>query len=1503
MKKFIKFLSFVIGGIMLLPLLLVALLYVPPIQNWAVRWAAREASSLTGLNITLDKVRLTPLLDLSLHDLTATQEGDTILHSRRIVVDLDLTHILSERARIEEVSIEEGSVNTLGLIDELCVKGRLGKLSLTSDDVDFGRSRADITSVSLEACKLAVCMRDTTVTDTTESSPLNWVIGVRRADVRNTEITYRSVRDSIVLHTIISDARLRQANIDLGKSAYGMKGFALGIDTLTMKMMQPDGETLGVVLPRTRLSLHDARLDSVRVGIRQFALDTYSGKGSGSVASSHVGGSVTMDFDAFTTGTAASMTIDAKAHLSKGDIALVAADFLPRGLAEAYPEKPLDLRLICSGNIDRLQLDTLRAEIPGALSISSYGHLADISKTDSIKAAVHLDIKTGDLAWLLRYAGLKGLRLPHSILCADADIEGQKYDLDARLRQGRGTVRAQASLDMATMSYRAALSSSMFDIKEVVPAVDISGLSMTVRARGRGTDISSPTTKADVRARVDRLSYNGQEIADFRLDTRLDKGRGFIDINSINDVLNAHACVTAHVGKSVSDINFDLDMSRIDLHALGLVSKPLSASMVFNLSGHTDLAKTHHFDASINAIELYARDTVFRPLDLNFGVRLSPDTIRAYANDGDLKFHFATHHGLDSLAHKFELIGSEITRQVEQHDFGFVYLRPLLPEIDMSLHCGATNPIGNMLRSLTGFRYDDLSLEAHCDSTTGVTAEGLVRTLNTGAVVLDTIQLDISTKSDRLGLVARVKNGPKNRIVNFESILRAKFNPRGFDLGVQFFDGTQQKGVDLGVDVQSSDSTFTLHVTPLNPIVAFRRFTVNADNHITIDRNYHVTADLDLVADDGTGLKIYSPKESHAQQDLTFSINNLNLDELSSVMPFMPHLTGMLHGDVHIVKDDNMTTISSDLVADDLTYEGVRLGRLGTVLAYFPNSDGSHLVDMILRQDDREIALLQGKYWTQDKQGQIEATAQLLQAPLNLVSGFIPDNMARLEGFVNGEIDVHGPVDKPLVTGTISTQGTHIISDIYNIDLRIPDDKISIRNSLLDFDRIQAYANGDNPFTLDGTIDFARLDDVRLDIKMQTKDFNLINAPRRKGSEAFGKVYVDIDGRVRGSLNNLLIDGRLNVSGKTNMTYILKDSPLTLDDQLSTMVTFCDFSDTVQVEKSVYPEQKVRMNVSIGIDEATTFNIFLSEDGSDNVRIEGGGNLTMTYDMLQGLRLFGRYTILSGKMDYSMIVMSLKDFTIDQGSYVEFTGDVLNPRLDISAHEQKKASVTHNKVSRKVTFDVGLKISQRLEDLGLEFTLEAPNDMTVQNELASMSAEDRGRAAVAMLTTGMYLSPNAESSEGGLNATNALNSFLQSQINSIAGKALKTIDIGFGIDNTLNAQGGMQTDYNFSFAKHFWGNRISVVIGGKVSSGTNAQNTGMSIINNVSVEYRLDNSGTRYVRAFYNKDQETLLESEVMEMGAALVLRRKTERLGDLFIFRTKKSEERKRQQQEQATD
>ena len=159
----------------------------------------------------------------------------------------------------------------------------------------------------------------------------------------------------------------------------------------------------------------------------------------------------------------------------------------------------------------------------------------------------------------------------------------------------------------------------------------------------------------------------------------------------------------------------------------------------------------------------------------------------------------------------------------------------------------------------------------------------------------------------------------------------------------------------------------------------------------------------------------------------------------------------------------------------------------------------------------------------------------------------------------------------------------------------------------------------------------------------------------------------------------------------------------------------------------------------------------------------------------------------------------------------------------------------------------------------------------MQNELASMSAEEKNKVAVTMLVTGMYLTEG--STLGGGGGSSVMNSFLQDQISKVAGSALKTIDVNFGIEtNNGEETGQTSTDYNFQFAKRFWNNRIRVVIGGKVSTGNNVQQD-ESFIDNISLEYRLDNSGTRYV----------------IETGAGIVLRKKVSKVGELFIFRKKK--------------
>ena len=244
-------------------------------------------------------------------------------------------------------------------------------------------------------------------------------------------------------------------------------------------------------------------------------------------------------------------------------------------------------------------------------------------------------------------------------------------------------------------------------------------------------------------------------------------------------------------------------------------------------------------------------------------------------------------------------------------------------------------------------------------------------------------------------------------------------------------------------------------------------------------------------------------------------------------------------------------------------------------------------------------------------------------------------------------------------------------------------------------------------------------------------------------------------------------------------------------------------------------------------------------------------------------------------------VPSLFTFTIQDGSYVEFTGDPMNPRLNLTATERTRAAVGGEGQSRSVLFDCGVVITKTLQDMGLEFVIDAPEDMAISSDLNAMTTEERGKLAVTMLTTGMYL---ADGNTSGFSMNSALSSFLQSEINNITGNALKTLDVSVGLDNSTDASGNMHTDYSFKFAKRFWNNRLSVQIGGKVSTGSEVeQGQKKSFFDNVTMEYRLTPTSNQYVKLFYNENVYDWLEGYTSQYGGGYMWKRKLDSFWDIF--------------------
>lgn len=185
--------------------------------------------------------------------------------------------------------------------------------------------------------------------------------------------------------------------------------------------------------------------------------------------------------------------------------------------------------------------------------------------------------------------------------------------------------------------------------------------------------------------------------------------------------------------------------------------------------------------------------------------------------------------------------------------------------------------------------------------------------------------------------------------------------------------------------------------------------------------------------------------------------------------------------------------------------------------------------------------------------------------------------------------------------------------------------------------------------------------------------------------------------------------------------------------------------------------------------------------------------------------------------------------------------------------------------------------------MGLEFIVDAPEDLAISNELNTMSKEDRGKVAVTMLTTGMYL---ADGNTSGFTMNGALSSFLQNEINNLTGSALRTLDLSIGVDNATDATGNLHTDYSFKFAKRFWNNRLRISVGGKVSTGPDVAGQNQSFFDNVTFEYRLNENANKYLKLFYDRNSYDWIEGNVGEYGAGFLWRRKLQHFRDIFRFK-----------------
>jgi hypothetical protein len=762
--------------------------------------------------------------------------------------------------------------------------------------------------------------------------------------------------------------------------------------------------------------------------------------------------------------------------------------------------------------------------------------------------------------------------------------------------------------------------------------------------------------------------------------------------------------------------------------------------------------------------------------------------------------------------------------------------------------------------------------------------------------MLDTLNAGVNIRRGRLNYLLRLANRPGN--IEQLALIYLHGSVRGDSLTVNFNQRNRsgQTGFAFGVEAQLADSTIRASLVPPEGrrrstsrtdslTFAYEPWGVNKGNYLQWRMGTReVDADLDLQSYEirpGVRRRV-TVQSLDSLGRIMLNINELDIAKALDLMPVPPPVTGMVDMQMSLGLGGRAIDLNGTAAAHDITYDGRRVGNLAAKVTT-RSAGGVWAVDAGASVNDSTALTLSGTYTAEG----VDFTLAVPYFPLGVVNPFIPDETVVLRGALTGNATIYGPLADPEIAGSIAFKDGKLTVPMVGTTFGISPREVRIANSRVRLRDFGLTSPNNKLLEVDGTFD---IEEMAADLTLKATDFQVVNASRNVGSQVYGTAAINADIGISGPVTALKIDGDTRLLRSTNVVYTMMDSPLSVDDRKQHVVTFVSFTDSLAMEfQSMQRRQSssgVDLRLTVGIDDNVRATVNLTDNGNDRIELTGGGDLALSMNNQGDMRLTGRYALTGGTVVYNPPIPTVtqKNFAVSDGSYVSWTGDAMAPELNIRAAQSVRSVVPDevSGLSRNVTFRIMVAITGTLADMKIAFDLAATDDLTIQNELASLEPEQRAQAAVKFMVDNTYVGQGATAHAS---TNNAVYSFIEKELNQWARNSLRGVDLSLGIRQQDDGAGGQYVDYSYKVSKNLFNDRVRVTVGGNIDNGATTADVDVknNFIADVSLEYRLAKWDNLFLKAYRYNTRKSILEGEVVETGGGVLYRKKLERLRDLF--------------------
>jgi len=1041
-----------------------------------------------------------------------------------------------------------------------------------------------------------------------------------------------------------------------------------------------------------------------------------------------------------------------------------------------------------------------------------------------------------------------------------------------------------------TPAYSGKLSTSDFALGDLLDIDDIGRTTLSADVKGSGDALKN--LNEAVSAKIGYLDFKGYKYNNLTLKGTFVKklANAKISINDKNIKLNLNGSVNLAPALPVYDLTANIQDAH--LHTLKLLKDTITIST--NMKTHFDGDDLKNFEGSVDLSPLRVVDP--RHNYLVDSVYLSANGL-GEARVISLKSDFADgsitgSYDLATLPSYFKALVRKYIPSLQEQP---VTAKPQNFTFNLNL---------KNLDPLTAIFVPDLKIPDRGTfvgqfNSTNETASlnGYVKTIQYGKTIFHDLIIDESTTNGQLGInvsLSRINITDSLLIKNIDISNNIRRDSLNFNVKLADKNATNQ--LDLyGLVRFGHDTIARVTLLPSDVILEHQDWKLQDQAQIrflagkTQVQGFQLSNGPQKVKIDG--FISDSPQDKLKVLFEKFSMSTLDqLTRLSGIM-----LKGSLNGNVVLSGITKSPGMDAHLGIDSLTMNKTLVGDV-KIESVLDNDRQEADAKVSINNRGTETMNINGIYSLAKDAGEnaLNFNVKMDHAETIIFEPFIKDLVSSPQGTVSSDLKLTGPLDKPQLNGDITFANTGFTVN-YLKTAYILNDKVSVANSVISINNLILKDTHGGQGTINGKVDLNNLNNPDIEATIDAKNLMALNTTFKDNHIYYGTAFGTGSFGFHGPVNSMKIDIKARTLAGTVFNIPLNTSSTAGDYDF---IKFVSHKDTAKAVAGPKAFDGVTLNLDLTVDEKTVVKI-----STDYGVLEGSGQATdllLNITSLGDFEMFGDFLISSGKFEFTAKNFISKNFVVNQGGTIRWTGNPSNAEINLNAIYEVRtdiqnlyaaAGLASPKGSEQVLVQAELIITKSLLQPNIDFDFNFPTDPSIKDDLGTYLTDynNRSQQALSIIVRRSFASGNA---------SNLTNQVLGTAGDAVSEFAFNKLNTFISQSNIKNFDLSLRSFNDASATFRLLDNRL--VLNGSLFSNTAGNdlfnNSGGSLLNSsynnltkdFEAEYSIRKDGNLKARYAYRVLNSTTLNTidqlSVQYVNAVgLVYQRDFDTFGEFF--------------------